>query len=164
MISRYNKISPHFKKDELATKTRFGYPRTQIPDKYIPKYKDTLEFCERLRLFMNMWLFMKGGKWLEIGIKVVSGYRHRPYNRKVGSSDTSMHTDPNPKSKNLAPCAMDVMPVGGYKHLRYVTFYLMCLAVAASFPDRPYRIGKYSRDLFVHIDCGYGYGSTRWGS
>lgn len=168
-VERNRQLSPHIQAWELYTHGAHGFKPRPILESHIPKYKDTLEFVERLRFLMN-WVRYKRiaiiSPFIEQGIQVTSGYRHRAYNRKVRSSDTSMHTDSTPNTL-FAPCAMDVTPAsirgeGAWSVFSYDEFYDMALMVDKSFPDKPYRIGYYGKSLFVHVDCGYGHGKTRW--
>ncbi len=171
-VERGRQLSDHFQAWELYTHGAHGFKPRPIKEEHIPKYKDTLEFAERLRGFMNLIRYDRMGKdkYTEQGMSVTSAYRHRAYNRKVNSSDTSMHTDPPPgvDSENWpAPCAMDLTPSpikgeGKWKYFSYDEFYQMAELVDQSFPERPYRLGYYGKSLFVHVDCGYGHGGKRW--
>lgn len=170
-VERSRKLSDHISAYELFTHGAHGFEERPILEEHIPKYKDSLEFAERLRGFMNLIRYMRMGqdKYIEQGIRVTSGYRHLAYNLKVGSSDTSMHTDPkNDKLPfSLAPCALDLAPypIKGEKEwsvFSYDEFWEMANIVDQSFPERPYRLGYYGKSLFVHVDCGYGHGGIRW--
>jgi hypothetical protein len=141
-------LSEHFNSTEF--RCHDGSP---LPDNFPETIKDTVEFLERLRGFMNFYIAKNTGVWLDLGIIIISGHRTLSYNRRIGSSDTSRH---------VTGQAADVKPVGGYKYFSYGDFYKMCAIVDKSFPGRPYRLGYYGRSKFVHIDCGYGHGSTRW--
>jgi hypothetical protein len=169
IVEPNRQISDHFQAWEFYTHAAYGFASRPILEEYLPKYQHTLEFAERLRGFMNLIILDRIGQRLfkERGIEVTSAYRHLEYNRKVGSSDTSMHTDPHPESKNLGPCAIDAKPIyikgeGTYNIFTYDEFWMMAELVDDSFPSRPYRLGYYPKSLFVHVDCGYGYGGIRW--
>ena len=142
-------LSEHFSLNEF----RCHDNQYRTPDSFKDTIKDTVEFLERLRGFMNFYIFDKTGTWLNIGIQIVSGYRALEYNRRIGSSDTSRH---------VAGQAADIKPAGGYKYFSYKDFYQMAVLVDRSYSDRSYRIGFYGRSKFVHVDCGYGHGSRRW--
>lgn len=165
-MNRRLRLSDHFEAWELYTHAAHGFKERPIPEGYIAKYKDTLEFAERLRGLMNFVIYERTGIWEDRGLEVTSGYRHRDYNRKINSSDTSMHTDPTTKTP-FAPCAMDLKPLykkghGRYDVFTYDEFHEMAELVDKSFSSRPYRIGYYGKSRFVHIDCGYGHGGRRW--
>lgn len=167
-VPRNVRLSDHFQAWELYTHGAHGFKEQPILEEHIPKYKDTLEFAERLRGFMNLIRYQRMGKdnYIEQGLKVTSAYRHRAYNRRVRSSDTSMHTDPTP-STPFAPCAMDLQPdtikgEGAWKYFTYDEFHEMAELVDKSFPSRPYRLGYYGKSLFVHVDCGYNHAGRRW--
>lgn len=166
-VERDRKLSDHIKAWELYTHAAHGFKARPLLEEHVPKYQHTLEFAERLRGFMNCVrkLRMKN-RYVEQGIQVTSGYRHLAYNRRCGSSDTSMHTDPTAKTR-FAPCALDVTPhsiigEGAWSVFSYDEFWQMAELVDDSFPDRAYRLGYYGKSLFVHVDCGYGHGKTRW--
>ncbi len=166
-VERSRQLSPHIKAWELYTHGAHGFEPRPILEEHIPKYKDTLEFAECLRFLMNCVRKLRQGEnYKEQGIQVTSAYRHHAYNRKVGSSDTSMHTDPTTETQ-FAPCAMDLTPhpiigEGAWSVFSYDEFYEMAQMVDANFKDRPYRLGFYGKSLFVHVDCGYGHGGQRW--
>ena len=168
-VPRHEQISEHFQAWELYTHARHGFAARPITRKILAKYEHTLEFAERLRGFMNFVIYQRSGIWMDLGLECISGYRHLEYNRKCKSSNTSMHTDENPKSNNLGPCAMDLAPIykkgkGRYCYgFIYDEFHEMAELVDKSFGDeRPYRLGYYGKSGFVHVDCGYGYGGRRW--
>ena len=142
-------LSEHFNISEF----RCHDNQYRTPDSFKTTIKDTVEFLERLRGLMNFYIYQKTGKWLDIGIQIVSGYRSLEYNRRIGSSDSSRH---------VAGQAADIKPVNGYKYFSYKDFHKMAVLVDRSYSDRPYRIGYYGRSKFVHIDCGYGHGGRRW--
>lgn len=167
-VERNRQLSDHFQAWELYTHAAHGFKARPIQEDHISKYKDTLEFAERLRGFMNLIRYQRIGKtnYKEQGMEVTSAYRHLRYNLKIDSSRTSMHTDPA-SSTPFAPCAMDLRPSpikneGSWKYFSYDEFYEMAVLVDQSFPTRPYRLGYYGKSLFVHVDCGYNHGSTRW--
>lgn len=128
--------------------------------------RHTLDFLERLRFLMNIIILQKkdafkedgkikrGTKYPDIGIQVTpnGGYRHDPTKSKT--------------SRHYHFQAVDVRPVGLYTHgFSYEEFYQMCELVDQSFPNRPYRLGKYlgySGSEWVHVDCAFGYGGRRW--
>ena len=141
-------LSEHFSAKEFRC-----HDGSALPANFPKTIKDTIEFLERLRGFMNFYIAQKTGTWIDLGIIIVSGYRNLQYNRRIGSSDTSRH---------VSGQAADIKPVGGYKYFSYGDFYKMAVIVDRSFKDRPYRLGQYNKSLFVHVDCGYGHGSRRW--
>jgi uncharacterized protein YcbK (DUF882 family) len=143
-------LSEHFKAVEFQC-----HDGSELPANFEKTIRDTVEFLERLRGFMNWWLHQKTGQWHDLGIHVLSGYRSVAHNRKVGSTDSSRH---------VTGQAADVTPSGGFRRIDYEEFYQMTLLVDRSYSNRPYRIGKYTRSGFVHVDCGYGHGGRRWGS
>jgi len=145
------KLSEHF--DDQEFRCHNGDP---LPDDFAATIKDTVDFLERLRGFMNFYLFKikKNPAWLDLGITIVSGHRSLAYNRRIGSSDTSQH---------VAGKAADVIPSVSFRLFGYSEWYAMAELVAKSYgKDRPYRLGKYNRSKFVHVDCGYGHGGLRW--
>jgi hypothetical protein len=169
-VERNRQVSPHIKAYELFTKAAHGFKERPITERQLKKYQHSLEFAERLRFLMNCVrkLRMKE-KYREQGIHVTSAYRHLEYNRKVKSSDTSMHTDPKYSYEPFcfAPCALDLKPYpimgeAEYSIFTYDEFYQMAELVDNSFPDRAYRLGYYGKSLFVHVDSGYGHGGLRW--
>ncbi len=170
-MDRNEQISPHIQAWELYTHAAHGYKERPITRDHVDKYADSLDFAERLRFLMNWVRLDRLGqsRYKEQGIQVTSGYRHIAYNLKIGSGDTSMHTDPMSYELPFrqAPCALDLTPYpikgeGAWKVFNYDEFYKMAEMVDESYPDRPYRIGYYGKSLFVHVDCGYGHRSTRW--
>ena len=143
------KLNEHFDSEEF--RCHDGSP---LPDDFGETIRDTVDFLERLRGFMNFHLFKEKGEWLDIGITVLSGHRSLPYNRRIGSADTSMH---------VAGKAADVIPAVSFRYFGYSQWYQMAELVAKSYgKERPYRLGKYNRSKFVHVDCGYGHGGLRW--
>ncbi len=170
-VERNRQLSPHIKAYELFTHAAHGFKERPISEEHIPKYRDSLEFAERLRFLMNWVRYdcLGKNKYTEQGIRVLSGYRHLAYNRKVKSSDTSMHTDPynDTLPYNQAPCALDLQPYpikgeGEWSIFTYDEFYEMAQLVDQSYPSREYRLGYYGKSLFVHVDCGYRHGGRRW--
>lgn len=167
-VNRNYQLSEHIQAWELFTHAAYGFKTRPILHEHVEKYMDTLEFAERLRALINWVRLDRLGEedYIEQGIQVTSGYRHRAYNRKVGSSDKSMHTDPTVETP-FAPCAMDVTPhpilgEGAWAVFTYDEFWEMAKLVDQSFPDRAYRLGYYPESLFIHVDCGYGHGGRRW--
>lgn len=170
-VERNRQVSDHIKAYELYTHAAHGFPSMPITEEQLDKYQYSLEFAERLRGLMNWVRYerMGEGKYKEQGIRVTSAYRHLKYNLKIGSSDTSMHTDPKHTRLpfRLAPCALDLTPypIMGeqeFSVFTYDEFYQMAELVDQSFPTRPYRLGYYGRSRFVHVDSGYGHGGMRW--
>ena len=146
------KFSPHFNMNEFAC--RDGSP---LPGDFPKTIGHTVEFLERLRFLMNAHVYRQTGRYIDLGLTVVSGHRSLKYNRRIGSKDSSRH---------VSGQAADVRPANGYVWFKYKEFCDMAELVDTSFPDRPYRIGKYShlgKNAFIHIDCGYGHGGKRWG-
>jgi uncharacterized protein YcbK (DUF882 family) len=144
-------LSEHFKASEFVCHD----PKDKaLPNNFAETIADTVEFLERLRGFMNFWLYKKVGQRFDLGIHIMSGYRNLKYNRRIGSTDSSRH---------VAGQAADVTPSGGFRRVSYEEFYQMLVLVDRSYSNRPYRIGKYTRAGFVHVDCGYGHGGRRWG-
>ena len=141
-------LSEHFNLGEFQC-----HDGSLLPVNFSKTINDTVEFLERLRGFMNFYVFDKTGKWLDIGIRIISGHRSLTYNRRIGSSDSSRH---------IAGQAADIIPNIGYKYFSYQDFHKMAILIDKSFPNRAYRLGYYGRSKFVHVDCGYGHGSTRW--
>lgn len=142
-------LSEHFSDEEFRC-----HDRSPLPDDFAKTIADTVDFLERLRGFMNFHLFKTQGAWLDLGVIVLSGHRSLPYNLRIGSTKSSQH---------VAGRAADVVPACGYKWFTYGEWYEMCELVAKSYgEDRPYRLGKYTRSKFVHVDCGYGHGGKRW--
>ena len=167
LVERGREIAPHFKAYELYTKGAHGFAPRAITEKMLEKYKPTLEFLERLRFLIN-WIRHErmGQDYIEQGIHVTSAYRHRSYNRKIKSSDTSCHTDPTPTT-TFAPCAIDAIPYplkgeGSYSIITYDEFHQCVILVAESYPEEGWGIGYYGRSLFVHIDSGHGKRQRRW--
>lgn len=168
-VERKRQLSPHIQAWELYTHAAHGFRARPIKEEHISKYKDTLEFAERLRFLMNWVRYERIGKtnYKEQGIEVTSAYRHLQYNLKINSSRTSMHTDPTNETP-FAPCAMDLRPhpikgEGSWKWFSYDEFYEMAEMVDKSFPDLPFRLGYYGKSLFVHVDpVGGKHGKLRW--
>jgi len=142
-------LSEHFNSSEFRCHDN-SFP---LPDDFKDTIKDTVEFLERLRGFMNFYIFDKTGVWLNIGINITSGYRHPEYMKRKDIKDSGNHS---------GGFAADVTPVGKYKYFNYEDFYKMAVLVDRSYTTRPYRIGYYGRSQFVHIDCRYGHGRRRW--
>jgi len=142
------RLSEHFEMREFQC-----HDGSPLPENFPETIRDAVDFLERLRGFMNFYICRKTNVWLDVGLKIISGHRTLEYNRRIGSNDTSRH---------VAGQAADVAPVGGYKWFSYSDFYEMCELVDRSFSSRPYRLGKYNRSKFVHVDCGYGHGGRRW--
>ena len=170
IVERSRQLTPHILAWELYTHGAYGFQPRPIIEEHIPKYAHTLEFAERLRGLINWVRKDRMEEWYtEQGIRVTSAYRHLEYNRKVGSGDGSMHTDPRSDKDpyNRAPCALDLAPYpikgeGEWQWFNYNEFYKMAEHVDDSFPDRPYRLGYYGESGFVHVDSGYGYQALRW--
>lgn len=134
------------------------------PESMRDNIRDTLEFLERLRFFMN-WVIMDRKKlsyYPNFGISITpnGGYRYDP---KVVSGEITVDDQ---KSRHYFFFAADVRPTGLYQYgFTYQEFYEMALLIDKSFTDRKYRIGKYlgyGQYAWVHIDCAYGYGGLRW--
>lgn len=142
------RLGDHFKAREFQC-----HDGSDLPDLFNSTISHTVEFLERLRGFQNFWLFKETGEWVDLGVHILSGYRNLKYNLKIGSTRTSAHVSGH---------AADVLPSGGFRRITYQQFYEMIILVDKSFSNRPYRIGKYTRSGFVHIDCKYGHGATRW--
>lgn len=169
-VKRNRQLTPHIKAFELFTHAAHGFPERPITEEQLEKYWRTLEFAERLRFLMN-WVrkVRMGDKYKEQGIRVTSAYRHIQYNRKVKSTDTSMHTDPFSDKEPFcfAPCALDLAPYPilgeqEWSIFTYDEFWEMAEYVDDSFPDEPFRLGYYGRSLFIHVDSGFGHGGRRW--
>lgn len=153
MTDLNEKLSKHFAAGEFQC-----HDKSPLPETFADTIADTVEFLEQLRALMNSHIYRKTGKKIDVGLIIVSGHRSLKHNRRVGSSDSSRH---------VTGQAADVKPVGGYKHFTYKEFCKMADQVDEFFPKRAYRIGRYShlgKNAFLHVDCGYGHGGTRWGN
>ena len=141
-------LSEHFKASEFQCHD--GGP---LPGDFHKTIKDTVEFLERLRGFMNFYVCKQTGVWLDLGIHPTSGYRSKEYMKRKNIKDSGNHS---------GGFAADIEPVGGYKYFSYSDFYKMAVLVDRSYKSRPYRIGYYGKSKFVHVDCRYGHGGRRW--
>lgn len=146
-------LSKHFKAKEFQC-----HDGSPLPDIFPERIKDTVEFMERLRGFINFVVLERTGQWKNIGIYITSGHRSPEYMKKKNIKDSGNHSG----------CyAGDTMPTKDgqhyyYKYFTYEEYWEMTELVDKSFPDRSYRLGRYDESRFVHVDCRYGYGGRRW--
>lgn len=148
-------LQPHdIISDHFMAKEFYCHDGTVIEEKHLPCMKDLLEFLERLRFGINLKIPEAG----DIGIHVVSGYRHFQYNKDCGGAKNSGHlfTDKG--------AAADIRPTD--IHVPAATLWQLCIEVDKSFPTRPYRLGNYEKSkgqtAWIHVGCDYGVGGTRW--
>lgn len=136
------RLSPHFTVEEFDT-----HDGRRVPAKTIPALRSLcVHFLEPLRD--------------EFGpVAVASGYRHRAYNRRIGSTDGSFHVYDLRLGGGTAQlgggaCAADVVPASGdvdawasWAHTwrrRNATLNRRTLG----------GVGHYPRSGFVHLDTG----------
>ncbi|MCK5640144.1 MAG: hypothetical protein KAJ19_05085 [Gammaproteobacteria bacterium] len=148
-------LEPHFQLSEhFQAWEFFTHDETPIKDEHLDAMEDLLEFLERARFAANL-LHPEAG---DIGIKIISGYRHPEYNTKCGGAPNSGHLF----TKKGAAC--DFRFTGGMVTTK--KSWKISLDVDKSFPTRPYRLGNYEQskgtNAWVHVGCDYGVGGTRW--
>lgn len=148
-LEKHEQISEHFQAWEF-----FTHDGTPIMKQHLPCMRDLLDFLERIRFGINLKIPEAG----DIGIKIISGYRHPEYNKDVGGAPNSGHLY-TPKG-----AAADIKFTD--PHIPYATVWQTSLEVDKSYPTRPYRIGNYfegkGETAWVHVGCDYGVGGTRW--
>jgi hypothetical protein len=148
-LDPFYQLSEHFQAKEF-----FTHDGTPICEEHLPQMKDLLEFLERARFAANI-LHPEAG---DIGIKIISGYRHHEYNEKCEGAPNSGHLF------TKAGAACDFIFVGGI--IKAQETWNISQQVDKSFPTRPYRLGNYIQSkgelAWVHIGCDYGVGGTRW--
>lgn len=147
-------LDPHYQISEhFQAKEFFCHDGTPITDMHLPVMDDLLEFLERLRFGINLKIPEAG----DIGIRVVSGFRHPEYNKECGGAPNSGHLFEG-------AAAADVKFTD--PHIPYGTLWQISIDVDKSFPTHPYRLGNYFESKgqkgWVHIGCDYGVGGTRW--
>lgn len=149
-LQPHDVISDHFMAKEF-----YCHDGTPITEEHLPQMKELLEFLERLRCVANWHNRIRG----EIGIHIISGYRHPEYNKKCGGAKNSGHLFTEKGA------AADII-LSGPNTISYDEFWQMCIETDHSFPERKYRLGHYAKskgiNAWVHVGCDYGVGGTRW--
>lgn len=147
-VEKHRQLSEHFQAREF-----FTHDGTPIAECHVPRMKELLEFLERLRFAINLTHSEAG----DIGITIVSGYRHYQYNLDCGGASNSGHLFEDGAAADIR-FTDESIPAS--------TLWQLCIEVDKSFPTRPYRLGNYIKSkgqgAWVHVGCDYGVGGTRW--
>lgn len=146
-IDRHLQLSDHFQAWEF-----FCHDGTPLTVEHVGRMQELLEFLERLRFGINL-AWPHG----EVGLAIVSGYRHTQYNKDCDGAPNSGHLFEN-------GAAADVRTT--VHNYSYTDFWKICCKVDASFTGREYRLGNYEKgkgaEAWVHIGSDFGVGGTRW--
>jgi len=146
------KLSPHLWIEECRCKDG------SLPSSFPETIKPVLWLFEVIRSKMNAVIEARHGRFFDEGITVTSGYRSPAYNGKLPSNrGKKIKTGAHP-----AGTALDTHPSNGYRLITYEDYYACVVDSCVDFKE-PYRVGKYTKSGFVHVDCWYGHGSRRWG-
>lgn len=144
------KLSPHFTMREIICKdSNRNFVDNLPPYRYFGNFLETLFFLETLRLYINR------------PVKLNSVYRSRSYNKRIGGASRSCHVTfhaADVRNPYLEFSNTDA------RH-QYDKFYDECDIVAnhlESVHGCNIRLGRYSKQHFVHVDCDRSKYSKRW--